>query len=193
MSQRHRSEGRASSHGARPRAAPRGTASCAAGVPLPRPPNVVDLNESPSLDGYRSSALIREATVLRHPVEVFPWGTLTSRRADQDHTRPYVRPGAGPDAGPPGQTTPDNLGPLSRYHHRLKTHVGWTCHQPTRGVFHWRTPHGHWARVDHAGTLHVGTDTPRAVALHELRERLRGRHGPPQSVGEQVLCAVLTA
>ena len=66
---------------------------------------------------------------------------------------PYVPPDEG---GPPGQTTPDNLGPLGRHHHRLKTHGGWRCAQPERGVYLWRSPHGHWACVDASGTHYLG-------------------------------------
>ncbi len=113
---------------------------------------VIDLNASPVADAYEVSPLVRETVELRHPVEVFPFGTLSSRRADKDHTRRYRPPRTG---GPPGQTTPDNLGPLGRYHHRLKTHGGWTCLQPTPGTFYWRTPHGHWTRVDRNGTRHL--------------------------------------
>ena len=114
---------------------------------------VVDLNDAPSVDGYEVSPLVRETVELRHPVEVFPHGTLSSRKADKDHTVPFVPPDEG---GPPGQTTPDNLGPLGRYHHRLKTHGDWRCTQPERGVFLWRSPHGHWARVDATGTHYLG-------------------------------------
>ena len=123
---------------------------------------VVDLNVSPREDGYRPSATVREIVDLRHRVEVFPGGTLTSRKADGDHTVPYVPADEG---GPPGQTTPDNLGPLSRFHHRLKTHGGWRCTQPERGVFLWRSPHGHWARVDARGTRYLGKDPGPVVTV----------------------------
>jgi hypothetical protein len=119
---------------------------------------VIDLNDTPSADGYQARGRVRETMVLRHPVEVFPHGTLSSRKADADHTVPYRPPDAnspsGPatKAGPAGRTTPDNLGPLGRYHHRLKTHGGWRCVQTGDGGFWWGTPHGHWVRVDRAGT-----------------------------------------
>ncbi len=122
---------------------------------------VLDLAGNPSADGYEATGRVRETTVLRHPFEVFPHGTLPSRCGDLDHTRPYRPPGTG---GPPGPTCPDNLGPLSRLHHRLKTHGGWQCHQPRPGVFLWRSPHGHWARVDGLGTTYLGCGTPREIA-----------------------------
>jgi hypothetical protein len=132
---------------------------------------VIDLNGVPSVDGYEVSGLVRETVELRHPVEVFPLGTLSSRAADQDHTVPYVPPDRG---GPPRQTTPDNRGPLGRHHHRLKTHGGWRCTQPERGVFLWRSPHGHWARVDPTGTHYLGKSRPitRSTAREEHFRRI---------------------
>lgn len=121
---------------------------------------VVDLNESPARDGYQVTGRVREIVELRHPVEVFPWGTLSSRQADKDHITPY-RPIQ--DGGPPRQTNPGNLGPLSRYHHRLKTHAGWSYQQTSPGVFYWRSPHGHWVRVDTHGSHYLGTQIPPAA------------------------------
>jgi hypothetical protein len=108
---------------------------------------------------------VREVVELRHPIEVFPHGTLSSRRADKDHRVPYLPPGKD---GPPGQTTPGNLGPLARCHHRLKTFGGWRYLQPTPGVYLWRSPHGHWARVDPTGSHYLGRD-PDTAALLSLR------------------------
>jgi hypothetical protein len=118
---------------------------------------VLDLEASPSVDRHQMTPLIRETVELRHPVEVFPHGTLSSRAADKDHTVPYLPPA---DGGGPGQTTPDNLGPLGRLHHRLKTFGGWRCVRAGRGVFLWRSPHGHWARVDAQGTRYLGKQPP---------------------------------
>ncbi|MGI8902053.1 MAG: hypothetical protein ACR2HA_14210 [Nocardioides sp.] len=62
---------------------------------------------------------------------------------------------------PPGQTRVGNLGRLLRYHHRVKTHgPGWVHRQPRPGVHYWRTPHGYWCRVDHAGTHFLGKHPP---------------------------------
>ena len=116
---------------------------------------VLDLAGQMPVDCYEIPARIREVVTLRHPFEVFPWGTGSSRTADHDHTRRYVPPD---DGGPPGQTHPDNLGPLQRRHRRVKTHgPGWRHHRIAPGVFLWRTPTGHWYRVDHTGTHHLGT------------------------------------
>jgi hypothetical protein len=73
---------------------------------------------------------------------------------------PYRPDGQGRD-GPRGQTSTINIAPLGRSHHRVETHGrGWTQRQPTPGIHHGRTPHGHWARVDHHGTHTLGRDLP---------------------------------
>lgn len=114
---------------------------------------VIDLHETWSVDGYQTPPRLREHVDLRSPVEVFPHGTLVARRADGDHVVPY-RVGR-----PPGRTSTDNIAPLARGHHRVKTHGrGWVHRQPVPGVHYWRTPHGHWARVDHRGTHTLGRD-----------------------------------
>lgn len=61
---------------------------------------------------------------------------------------------AGPDAPgvEPGQTCPDNLGPLSRRVHNAKTHAGWRVEQPRPGVFLWTSPLGYRYRVDPDGS-----------------------------------------
>jgi hypothetical protein len=116
---------------------------------------VVDLAGGMPVDCYEIPARMHEIVTLRHPFEVFPWGTGSSRTADDDHTERYVPPD---DGGPPGQTHPDNLGPLQRRHHRVKTHgPGWRHRQLAPGVFLWRTATGHWYRVDNHGTHHLGT------------------------------------
>ena len=58
--------------------------------------------------------------------------------------------------GPPGQTAVGNLGPLARYHHRLKTHGGWNVRQPEPGTWVWRTPHGRIFLVNSTGTHPLG-------------------------------------
>jgi hypothetical protein len=125
---------------------------------------VVDLHETWAVDGYQSPARIREHVALRYPFEVVPHGTLRSRCADTDHVVPYD------PLGPPGQTSTTNLAPLARGHHRVKTHGrGWVHRQPVPGVHYWRTPHGHWARVDYRGTrlLERHLPTPDRVLLDD--------------------------
>jgi hypothetical protein len=69
------------------------------------------------VDGYEIPARLREQIQLRNPADVFPYAAAVSRLIDVDHTIPYLSPDQG---GPPGQTSIGNLGPHTRYHHRLK-------------------------------------------------------------------------
>ena len=116
---------------------------------------VLDVDAVRPVDRYEWPAATSELAAARTPYEVFPHGTLASRKADDDHVQPFVPPDRG---GPPGQTGLANNAKLSRFHHRLKTNGGWTLRHPEPGVYLWRTPHGHWFRVDGAGTHHHGRD-----------------------------------
>jgi hypothetical protein len=85
---------------------------------------------------------------------VFPYATNIGRSKDLDHTDPYRPPD---DVGPPCQTRLDNLGPMTRFHHRIKTHGRWQVIQPASGVFIWRSPHGRVFVVDSTGTTRAFT------------------------------------
>ena len=147
---------------------------------------VVDLHGQEPVDAYEIPLHLREAMVLAQPFDVFPFGTTgsRSRSVDADHTRPFVPPD---DGGPPGQTRLDNLGPLSREHHRAKTFGGFSCYQPLPGLFLWRTPTGHWYRVDHTGTTSLGRNVP------DIVRQVRARPSPRAdwSVSEDRLGALL--
>ena len=103
------------------------------------------------VDAYEIPDRIRRQVLAREPHDVFPWSSTPSRHLDLDHTIGY-------QPGIPGQTRPDNLGPLSRKAHRIKTHAGWRLDQPTPGVFLWHTAAGQQARVDHLGTHPINQD-----------------------------------
>lgn len=62
---------------------------------------------------YRPSAALARLIRAREPECRMPG--CRSRTTDLDHVIPF----------PHGQTSPDNLGPLCRRHHRLKTHTRW--------------------------------------------------------------------
>lgn len=117
---------------------------------------VLDVARQGPVDGYEAPARIREALHLRGPACGFPWATHLGRRKDADHVIGYVPPD---DGGPPGQTSMGNLAWLARFSHRLKTHGRWRVRQAAPGVLEWRSPHGYWWRVDHAGTHRLGRET----------------------------------
>jgi hypothetical protein len=71
-----------------------------------------------AVDAYEIPSSLREQILLRNPADVFPYAAAVSRSIDIDHTIPYLSPDKG---GPPRQTRIGNLGPHTRYHHRIKT------------------------------------------------------------------------
>jgi hypothetical protein len=101
---------------------------------------------------YETPASMREAVHLITGGDVYPYASSTSRRLDLDHVQPYRPPDHG---GPPGQTRPGNLAPLTRFHHRLKTYAGWQVREPFPGIYLWRAPHGSIFLVDHTGTRKI--------------------------------------
>ncbi|MDX6365740.1 MAG: hypothetical protein QOK30_816 [Nocardioidaceae bacterium] len=128
---------------------------------------VLDLAGVAPVDGYEIPDRLREAVHLLSPADVFPYATSTRRCGDIDHTVAYTppmtdratgarpRPGDDPppdSGGPPAQTRIGNLAPMTRFHHRIKTHGRWQVVQPYPGVFVWRSPHGLMYLVDHTGT-----------------------------------------
>jgi len=108
---------------------------------------VIDLADAVPADAYEVPASLGEVVHLTKPADVFPHAASLSRWMDRDHTVPY-------DAdGPPGQTSIDNLGKMTRRHHRVKTHApGWQVFQLPGNRFVWITPHGRYRITDVAGT-----------------------------------------
>ncbi len=78
--------------------------------------------------------------VLRDPVCVHPRCDRSARDCDVDHIAAYVEID---DGGLPGQTSPANLAPLCRRHHRAKTHHGWRYSRAPDGRYVWTSPRGH--------------------------------------------------
>ncbi|WGX94632.1 HNH endonuclease signature motif containing protein [Nocardioides sp. L-11A] len=76
---------------------------------------VVDLPGQAPVVAYEIPARLREAVHLIHPADVFPFAANATRRMDLDHAVPYAEGGS---------TSVENLGPLTRTHHRVKTHAG---------------------------------------------------------------------
>ena len=70
-----------------------------------------------------------------------------SSTTDLDHLQPYD------PLGPPHQTNTQNLAPLGRFGHRVKTHGrGWTVQRLDPRTLEWTTPHGFTFHVDPTGT-----------------------------------------
>jgi hypothetical protein len=65
--------------------------------------------------GYVPSAAVARAVRAREPHCRFPGCRQPAQRCDLDHAIPWPR----------GSTSPQNLGPLCRRHHQLKTHAAW--------------------------------------------------------------------
>ncbi len=88
---------------------------------------------------------------------VFPWCTRPAIHCDDDHVIPYS------EGGP---TASDNLGPLCRRHHRLKTHSPWSYTVLEPGSYLWSSPHGYQYLRDHRGTTDVSRDSRRPATRH---------------------------
>lgn len=144
------------------------------------------------VDAYEIPQSTREAVRLRSPASMFPWSGCTTRTMDLDHIVAFRSPARG---GPPGQTRPDGLAPLTRGEHCGKTSGRWRTRSPAPGVQLWRTPHGWVHLVTNQGTYPLGRDetaqaiwravapTVDAVTRDEPGQRLR-----TSSVAEEYLC-----
>ena len=122
---------------------------------------VLDLADQAPVDAYEIPDRHRQAVHLMTPADTFPWGVSTARTHQIDHTEAFLR------GGPRGQSRVGNYGPMTPFHHRIKTHAGWKVHQPFPGIYLWRDPHGATYLVDHSGTRRVrpDVDTSPAEAL----------------------------
>ena len=112
---------------------------------------VLDPLDQPPVQGYVFTPRLRDALHLVNPRDVFPFGVDSGRHKDIDHPVPYR---------PPDTTGIHNAAPMSRHHHRLKTHGRWRLHQLTVGSYLWHSPHGYSWLVDPSGTHRL----PAAVA-----------------------------
>jgi len=132
---------------------------------------VLDLANQRPVDAYETPAKLAEALHLLSPACASPYGTNLSRKKDRDHVIPYIRPDEG---GPPGQTGLENLAPLSRFAHRVKTFGRWRLRQHGLGVWEWRSPHGRRYLIDRTGTHDLGVDKhiaqPRPGTAESRRE-----------------------
>ncbi len=106
--------------------------------------------------GYRPTPEIREHVIVRDGTCVFPWCGRNARLCDLDHVIPYDHDH--PEEG--GPTATDNLAPLCRRHHRLKTRGRWRYEMTEPGVFIWTSPLGNTYLRDHTGSQPTGRAWP---------------------------------
>ncbi len=90
---------------------------------------------------YKPTAETERHVLARDGRCTFPTCQMPAHRCDLDHIQPFDHDN--PAAG--GQTVPENLGPLCRRHHLMKTHhPGWqVTRDPDTGVTTWTAPTGH--------------------------------------------------
>ncbi|MVA75947.1 DUF222 domain-containing protein [Auraticoccus sp. F435] len=114
---------------------------------------VIDLNTDQTVPGYQVPERIREHIALRDRTCVFPWCSRPAHPRPLRTARSDGEPGWSTDAdhivpfGAGGPTATDNLAPLCRRHHRLKTLHGWRYRRTAPGRYLWTSPHGlHFTR-----------------------------------------------
>ena len=117
---------------------------------------IIDPDTIPPTDSYRIPDDMRLVVEERNPFDVFPYGVRRARACDLDHTIPFDHH----NKQGTRQTRPENLGPLSRYTHRLKTHGGWRLTQPQPGVFRWESPLGYQYLVTPSGSVRIRRPEP---------------------------------
>jgi len=129
---------------------------------------VIDLADQVAVTAYEVPDRLRTRLSLRDHTCVFPWCTRAARACDSDHIVPHARG---------GPTSDENLAPLCRRHHRLKTGAGWAYTALEPGVFLWTSPHGQQFLRDHHGTLDVTPDR-RPHAPADVGGRVSEGRGP---------------
>jgi hypothetical protein len=139
---------------------------------------VLDLAEHLHVDQYQVPDRLADQAAERDLTCVFPWCTRPAEHCDTDHVIPYA------EGGP---TASDNLAPLCRRHHRLKTHhSGWGYTVLEPGSYLWHSPHGYQFLRDHRGTTDVTRDQARtrptvATPPHPAPHPRRGATGMSQA------------
>jgi hypothetical protein len=113
---------------------------------------VLRMERGDAVDQHDPPAWMRELVILRDRRCVYPYCDRDARDCDLDHIKAYVEMH---DGGPPGQTNPDNLAPLCRGHHRLKTFGGWTYARNSDGTYTWHSPQGRSYTRTTDGAIHA--------------------------------------
>ena len=114
---------------------------------------VIDLAEHLHVGAYEVPDRLAEQTELRDHTCAFPWCERPARVCEKDHVIPHARG---------GPTCTENLAPLCKRHHRLKTHhSGWSYTVLEPGTYLWTSPYGYQFLRDHTGTLDVTREPSR--------------------------------
>lgn len=116
---------------------------------------------------YQPPESLADHVRLRDGTCVRPGCGVPAERCDVDHTVPF---GDGPGGG---ATSAENLGPLCRADHLIKTHGGFGLRQLRPGVFEWVTPTGHVYERDAEQWAQPLGDSPWADALAEAMAAIR--------------------
>lgn len=125
---------------------------------------VLDIEGQAPVDSYEIPDRHRQAVHLMTPADTFPWGVSTSHTQQIDHTVAF-RHGAAKSAG---QSRVGNYGPMTAFHHRIKTHGGWEVRQPFPGIYLWRDPNGGIYLVDATGTRRLVQEPATAMSRAEI-------------------------
>jgi uncharacterized protein DUF222 len=124
---------------------------------------VLDLAGQAPVDAYEIPERHRQAVHLMTPADTFPYASSLSRKKQVDHNLPY-------DEG--GVSGIGNYGPLTLFHHRIKTHGGFEVKQPFPGIYVWRDPHGGYTLVDHTGSRRLPGHGATPVRVVEIYRNL---------------------
>ncbi|MGI5186815.1 HNH endonuclease [Promicromonospora sp. CA-289599] len=137
---------------------------------------------------YQPGKVLRAAVEARDETCTFGWCDTAATGCDLDHIQPFdhhknddpVRD-SNNTGGAPGQTRAQNLQPLCRKHHLLKTHAGWgVVRDPLTGITTWTTPTGRThTRPPTVLDTHIEIDEIDPDTSHDLTLRaLTGKHLP---------------
>ncbi|GAB7007834.1 hypothetical protein JCM18899A_53110 [Nocardioides sp. AN3] len=123
---------------------------------------VLDLAETLHSTGYEPSDRVRDHVTATNPTCVFPHCDRPSLKLDIDHIEPYDEKKRKPDKPDSldetdAQTSTDNLAPLCRRHHRVKTFGHWSYVRLGPGEYLWTSKHRYQWITDTDGTRRVVT------------------------------------
>lgn len=121
---------------------------------------------------YKVPKLLRWSVIARDGYCIFPTCDRPAHTGEIDHLEPHPGGRSRNKELAEGLTTFDNLGSECTYHHRVKTHGGWTVHDCGDGWIEWESPTGHRYRRGPDFVPRTIMNTP------EGRELKRKRSGP---------------